>query len=182
VNCSGGCVNHRKLIDRCSPRRAPLQRNPRAMPNTPQRLQWIFPKYDPPLYFVTFNTHHRRKLLASEHVHQALIEFAREAQHRGICVGRYVIMPDHIHLFVRGSWDSRLAQWIRVLRRHLSKSIDGSPPHWQQGFFDHVVRRGESYAQKWEYVRENPVRGGLVTSSDEWPWQGEIVTLEPRWL
>ena len=79
------------------------------MPNTPQRLQWIFPRYDPPLYFVTFNTHHRRKLLATEQVHEAFVEFAFEAKDRGIGVGRYVIMPDHIHLFVRRGLDSSLA-------------------------------------------------------------------------
>src|SRR5207249_7010064 len=106
------------------------------MPNTPQRLQWIFPRYDPPLYFVTFNTHHRRKLLATEQVHEAFVEFALEAKDRGIGVGRYVIMPDHIHLFVRGGLDSSLAQWIRLLKRNLSKSILRNRPHWQQGFFD----------------------------------------------
>jgi len=148
------------------------------MPNTPQRLQWIFPRYDPPLYFVTFNTHHRRKLLATEQVHEAFVEFALEAKDRGIGVGRYVIMPDHIHLFVRGGLDSSLAQWIRLLKRNLSKSILRNRPHWQQGFFDHLIRHGESYAQKWEYVRENPVRAGLVATADEWRWQGEIAPLE----
>jgi hypothetical protein len=36
----------------------------------------------------------------------------------------------------------------------------------------------ESYAQKWEYVRENPVPAGLVATADEWRWQGEIAPLE----
>jgi hypothetical protein len=47
-----------------------------------------------------------------------------------------------------------------------------------EGFFDHLIRSSESYAEKWEYVRENPVRAGLVTSADDWPWQGEIEYLE----
>jgi hypothetical protein len=29
-------------------------------------------------------------------------------------------------------------------------------PFWQRGFFDHLIRNTESYAQKWDYVRENP--------------------------
>ena len=32
----------------------------------------------------------------------------------------------------------------------------------RRGFFDHVLRNGESYGEKWKYVRENPVRAGLV--------------------
>ena len=169
------------LIDRCLAQ-APLQRHPNRVPNTPRRLQRIFRVYDPPLYFVTFNTHHRRKLLANEHVHKAFVEFAREGQRRGSSIGRYVIMPDHIHLFVRGSWDTALAQRVRLLKRKLSKSIQQNQPHWQEGFFDHVIRRKESYSQKWRYVRENPVRAGLVSSAADSPWQGEIVILEPRQL
>jgi hypothetical protein len=45
---------------------------------------------------------------------------------------------------------------------------------WQAGFFDHLLRRSESYAAKWEYVRRNPVRAGLVSEPDLWPYQGEI--------
>jgi hypothetical protein len=50
-------------------------------------------------------------------------------------------------------------------------------PRWQEGFFDHVLRSAESYAQKWEYVRMNPVRAGLCASPEQWPYQGEIVPL-----
>jgi putative transposase len=49
---------------------------------------------------------------------------------------------------------------------------------WQPGFFDHLLRTDESYGQKWEYVRMNPVRTGLVSTPEEWPYQGEIVRIE----
>jgi putative transposase len=84
-------------------------------------------------------------------------------------------MPDHVHLFVRGGADFVLSQWIRMLKRSLSKSISVDLPHWQEGFFDHLLRHSESYSQKWEYVRQNPVRAGLVKEPDDWPNQGEIV-------
>jgi REP element-mobilizing transposase RayT len=87
-------------------------------------------------------------------------------------------MPDHVHLFVRGSLDFSLRQWVRILKRVLSKAISPPLPHWQHGFFDHLIRHSESYAEKWEYVRQNAVRAGLVQDPDQWPWQGEIVTLE----
>jgi putative transposase len=41
-----------------------------------------------------------------------------------------------------------------------------------------VLRNDESYSQKWEYVRENPVRAGLVVRADEWPYQGELVVID----
>ena len=48
---------------------------------------------------------------------------------------------------------------------------------WQEEFFDHVLRSSESHSQKWEYVKENPVRAGLVDKSDDWPFQGKIESL-----
>jgi len=87
-------------------------------------------------------------------------------------------MPDHIHLFVRGSDDFLLTQWTRGLKRNLSEAILPNRPHWQKGFFDHLIRHSESYSAKWEYVLQNPVRAGLVTNPDDWPWQGEIRALE----
>jgi hypothetical protein len=41
------------------------------------------------------------------------------------------------------------------------------------------MRSSESYAERWEYVRCNPVRAGLVSKPDDWPYQGEIHIL--RW-
>jgi putative transposase len=107
-----------------------------------------------------------------------LIEFAKLGEQRGIAIGRYVIMPDHVHVFVRGGIDFVLMQWTRMLKRRLSKVIAAPAPHWQKGFFDHLIRHSESYSEKWEYVRQNPVRAGLVNDPDEWLWQGEIATLE----
>ena len=90
-------------------------------------------------------------------------------------------MPDHIHLFVRGGADFNLGRWIGPLKQALSRAAKLSRRIgrvWQEGFFDHVLRSDESYSQKWNYVRENPVRAGLVKSAEEWPYQGEIVYID----
>ena len=97
-----------------------------------------------------------------------------------IAVGRYVILPDHLHFFVALPDDLKLGDWIGTLKRVLARSLERSGPGdpiWQRGFFDHVVRSNESYAEKWNYVCENPVRAGLVTIADEWPFRGEIVDI-----
>src|SRR5438270_6105647 len=105
------------------------------MSNRPPRLE-PFQRYDPPLYFITFNTHHRRKLLANKCVHDRFVEFAKAALPRGIAIGRYVIiMPDHIHFLVCGTDDFSLTQWIRALKRTLSTVMTAARPHWQKGFF-----------------------------------------------
>ena len=149
----------------------------RKFKNDPPRLDRIFQTYDPPLYFITFNTLHRKPLLACNEVFAAFTAYAEKNAIQGRAVGRFVIMPDHIHLFVRIGKDSKLNDFIRLLKQVLTKEL-GVKDVWQPGFFDHLLRHSESYFEKWNYVRENPVRAGLVERVEEWLWQGEIVRID----
>jgi REP element-mobilizing transposase RayT len=92
-----------------------------------------------PLYFVTFCTHERRRWLHCDAVHTAFVHFARRAHEQfNIAVGRYVIMPDHVHLFVRGPDDFVLGRWIGSLKQALAKALGFSrscQQIWQEGFF-----------------------------------------------
>jgi len=138
---------------------------------------------DNPVWFVTFCTHRRQKWLARANVHRAFIDFAQRAlENSGISVGRYVIMPDHLHLFVTGGQDFILGRWVSMLKQVLAKAggdWPGKTPRiWQEGFFDHLLRNDESMSQKWDYIRANPVRAGLATNADDWPYQGEIVVID----
>jgi REP element-mobilizing transposase RayT len=126
---------------------------------TPQRLRWLYTEY--PLYYITACTHNRRRILQ--------IRTLPRAPDYQVCVGRYVIMPDHIHLFASfGPESIPVSMWMKSLKNAISKILrnaDFPEPHWQRGFFDHVIRSQESYDEKWLYVRDNPVRAGLVRSA-----------------
>jgi putative transposase len=147
-------------------------------PGCPPRLDSYFERH--PLFFLTFNTFKRRALLANEAVHDAFRLYCFRGIEMGrVEVGRYVLMPDHAHLFVRGDESFEPGMWIRGLRRAIGSAIPGSAPGeiWQPGFFDHVLRSDESYEEKWNYVRLNPMRAGLVSDPDLWPYQGELVPI-----
>jgi REP element-mobilizing transposase RayT len=51
-------------------------------------------------------------------VHDTFIQFAlRAAEHR-VCVGRYVIMPDHIHLFAGfGPESISVSAWMKSFQK-----------------------------------------------------------------
>ena len=133
---------------------------------------------DQPLYFVTFATRDRKPIPSLHRAQLALEEYGRCATSKfNIALGRYVIMPDHVHLFVRGGRNFTLSSWIGGLKRAISVALK-LPRLWQPGFFDHILRSDESYAEKWSYLRDNPVRAGLVRTADEWPYQGEIVVID----
>ncbi len=150
-----------------------------------ERLRRLETTYERrPIYFVTACTSERRSLLANDSIHEEFRRFAENGSARGAWVGRYVLMPDHLHLFVVIEDDRIwLSAWIGSLKKTVSKVLRGrgeAPPHWQKGFFDHVMRGSESYSQKWDYVRANPVRAGLVARPEDWPYSGEIHELEYR--
>ena len=151
-----------------------------SYPRLPPRLGRVFPSN--PVYFITLCAYRRRQLLAAAAVSNAFVGFARLAYaEHNIAVGRYVIMPDHIHFFVTGPDDFGLGRWVGTLKQVLRKNIARSSPGgsiWQRGFFDHVLRSEESYSQKWNYVRDNPVRAGLVANAGDWPYAGEIVVID----
>ena len=130
---------------------------------------------------MTISTIHRQKIRDLEAAHRAFEAYIRRGRDEfGVAVGKYVMMPDHMDLFVRGGHDFKLAQWVNGLKRAISIALGATKklPLWQPGFFDHVLRNDESYSQKWEYVRQNRVRAQLVAQSDEWPYQDEFVVID----
>jgi len=146
------------------------------------RLNLVFVRS--PIYFVTACAQNRRNILATPAIHETFLRFGQEGPSRGAWIGAYVIMPDHLHLFVATD-DEQIAisAWMKSLKNTISKMLRENgvaPPHWQKTFFDHLLRSSESYSEKWSYVRENPVRAGLVQKAEDWPYVGEIFALEYR--
>lgn len=129
------------------------------------------------LVFVTVCTKARQKVLAREEMHSALLESWRNAARWR--VGRYAVMPDHVHFFCSpGSWPPPpLRGWMAFWKNGMSRGFPALTL-WQRDFRDTQLRKEESYAAKWEYVRHNPVRHGLVDRADNWPYQGELHRLE----
>ena len=91
-------------------------------------------------------------------------------------------MPDHIHFFAAPNAIEApsLEKWMKYWKsRATSNMRKPGGTVWQRGHWDRQLRSGESYDDKWEYVRSNPVRHGLVIKADDWPYQGELNEL--RW-
>jgi putative transposase len=106
-------------------------------------------------------------------------EWFEARKRHGRAIGRYVIMPDHVHFFCAPELDAKpLSLFVGFWKEWTSKSIKRklglTTPIWQDEFFDHVLRSSESYSEKWDYVRNNPVRAQLISCPEDWPWQGEV--------
>ena len=131
------------------------------------------------ILFVTLVANNRQSVLADVKAQSVITDVWRRV--KGWIVGRYVIMPDHIHFFCAPADypPSEFHAWMACWKRMVSNRFPcpHTLPLWQRDCWDTQLRCGESYAAKWEYVRANPVRKGLVDSPDSWPFQGELNVL-----
>ena len=133
----------------------------------------------PIIIFLTVCSHQRRKSLADEQVHSVLRDVWNSSRHWN--VGRYVVMPDHIHLFCSpAELDAEsVAKWTTYWKRAVSRLLPDLNPLWQRDCWDTQLRSHESYSEKWAYVQNNPVRAGWVENAVDWPFWGELNSL--RW-
>ncbi len=137
----------------------------------PPRLPAIYlPWEQDVIYFVTICVKNRRQLLANNAVHEAIRDVIASLRSWTVIAG--VIMPEHLHCFVAPSSDRDLSvgDFSNAFKRLLRQRMGPHDWEWQRGCFDRLLRSDESFAEKWAYVRENPVREGLVQSWEEWPY------------
>ena len=96
-----------------------------------------------------------------------------------------VVMPDHVHLLLtlledQHGWPYALAAVLKLIKgisaRRIHELSLSSGPVWQEESFDHMLRSNESFDQKLEYIRQNPVRRGLAARPEDYRW----LWIEPR--
>jgi len=136
-----------------------------------------------PIVFLTVTAYQRHMILNTAWAHKILHSiWANSAEMNGWYVGDYLLMPDHLHCFVRhGREADSLERWIKMWKsvsaRKMAQLCGLKPPIWQADYFDRYLRTSESYAEKWKYVQLNPVRARIVSNADEWPYKGRIYAL-----
>lgn len=98
----------------------------------------------------------------------------------------YCLMPNHIHLTWMGlRYDTDQRNGMSFLRTHLRSAL--APHRFQHQPHDHVLSETERHKNAFQkvcsYIFHNPVRAGLTTEPQQWPFTGAIVpgypTLHP---
>ena len=147
----------------------------------PKRKPNRLTEYDystPNAYFITICTENRRNLFwkdigtvidRSENVpltnlgiivRQSVMNIPKH--YSTICVDRFVVMPNHVHLLLQINTDSdgrpmaapTISTVINQFKGIVSKKAGFSV--WQKGFHDHVIRNEKDYLEIWNYIDGNP--------------------------
>jgi REP element-mobilizing transposase RayT len=153
------------------------------MARPPRIPNWL-PWEQRSVYFITFCIERRRPVLANPGAWEICLRiFSRLDEWTTLAA---IAMPDHLHALVapldRDASVAAFSKWFKrwfdeeYCRVHCRASVpDAVPIHqtwkWQEGCFDRLLRSDESLSDKWEYLRQNPVRAGLVVNPEDWPFQ-----------
>ena len=127
----------------------------------------VIPNSEGEVFFITINCATRgTNQLAKTVVWSAIMETLLLREAKGEVDVRLVLaMPDHLHGLFSFNGGRRMEDVMRDFKSWIAK---GHGIAWQRDFFDHRLRGWESGYQKGEYIRENPVRAGLVGVREEW--------------
>ncbi|MBL9202659.1 MAG: transposase [Opitutaceae bacterium] len=110
-------------------------------------LPHVAPFARAPLYFFTACIAGRKPVLACAAASEILTNvWKNSAEHDGWFVGRYVLMPDHVHFFASPAADAKpravwCKAWKSISSRHITRALGATPPIWQRDTFDHILRR-----------------------------------------
>ena len=107
-------------------------------------------------------------------VAQMVVEAISFRHNRTWNVLEYVVMPNHVHLFIEVI-DGELKRTVEQFKRWTGHSgtalvADSRERFWQDEWFDHWSRSEEQDERIIEYIRQNPVKAGLVDDYREWPY------------
>ncbi len=137
-------------------------------------------------YFITLCTKDRAKILSKITVGDGALDVPKTELTKcgeivekyilstnkinNVCVDRYVIMPNHIHMIIRIEGDSNdlengtsrapsptnktIPHIVSTLKRFCNKEIGENI--FQRSFYDHVIRGREDYEEIARYIYENP--------------------------
>jgi REP element-mobilizing transposase RayT len=127
--------------------------------------------------FVTFGTAGR--WILPENVRSLVLEHCLHDHGSKLWMHAAVVMPDHVHLLFGALRDdtgstfglSEIMSGIKGASAHrINRTLGRKGSVWQNESFDHVLRCDESIREKGEYICDNPVRRGLVSVAEEYPW------------
>ena len=145
-------------------------------------------------HFLTFSCYRRLPLLTRARSCQWLVDaIALSREKNPFDLWAWVAMPEHVHLVLYPHHGVRIAQILTTMKQSVSRKAinwlqanapdyletlldrqpNGKQSHrfWQRGGgYDRNLRSTRDVHEKILYVHQNPVKRGLVSRPEEFPW------------
>jgi putative transposase len=122
-------------------------------------------------FFITSVTAHRRSIFQRDATADLLVGVFFSCRNQGkYLLHEFVIMPDHFHALITPASETSLERAVQFIKGGFSFRLKSSLPVWQVSFTNHRIRDEEDFERHREYIWMNPVRAGLTTTVESYPY------------
>src|ERR1039457_2226810 len=122
-------------------------------------------------YLVTAVTAQRRSLFQVTATAELLQRTIRDYRGQGkFLLHAFVIMPDHLHALITPALDVSLEKAVQFIKGGFSFRLKSKHDVWERSFNESQISTEEKFVSCVRYIEENPVRRGLVTTAQAYPF------------
>ena len=83
----------------------------------------------------------------------------------------FLVMPDHCHGLISFHNNKGLKKEVTNWKRYCARQ---NKLKWQRDFFDHRIRNNAEFQEKQQYIYNNPIKAGLISDQEVWPYVWDI--------
>jgi len=122
-------------------------------------------------YFVTAATAQRRSLFqvtaTAELLQRTILDYRTQGR---FLLHAFVIMPNHFHALITPAPDVSLEKAMQFIKGGFSFRLKSKLGVWTRSFNESQIMSEDKFTNCVRYVNENPVRRGLVSTPEAYPF------------
>jgi REP element-mobilizing transposase RayT len=129
------------------------------------------------VYFLSWTC--RKGLILSANERSIVLKALRYWHGRKWGVFAAVVMPDHVHLLAQplshpqgGSIDlGEIIHSVKSFSVHqINRGRRRRGPVWEQERYDRIIRDEIEFLENWQYIKNNPLKQGIVSEAESYTW------------
>jgi putative transposase len=122
-------------------------------------------------YFVTSVAAQRRSLFqvsaTAELLQQTIFDYRSQGK---LLLHAFVIMPDHFHALITPAPEVSLEKALQFVKGGFSFRLKSKGDVWMRSFNESQIMDRKKFISCVRYIEENPVRRGLVSMAQAYPF------------
>jgi|GEM_PF-256595 len=136
-------------------------------------------------YHVMNRGNHGETLFSERRDHEEFLMLLKKYKKKfRILIYHYVLMPNHVHLEMEQTENGGLAKFMHVVcmsyARRLNLRLKRTGHVWQSRYYSSVIKDDEYFLQCGKYIELNPVRAGIVSAPEAYPWSSYLMYSEGK--
>jgi putative transposase len=104
---------------------------------------------------------------AAELLERTILDYREQ---RRFLLHAFVIMPDHFHALITPAPDVSLEKAVQYIKGGFSFRLKSKRDVWMRSFNESQTLTVEKFVSCKRYIEENPVRRGLLSAADAYPY------------